>query len=173
MLFRSEKQLALVEMEIQRVLQLSPVPDTFTEAETETTLEEFNMEADLERYKTTTTEQLLAEIVGTVNVQVIPGMNEWEDRSGAWTPWDQDPEALSFFQSTSPHKQPIQLSWHQLVGVHKILGHMLKQESILLADAVGVGKTLQAITVIVTRMWFINFFTLHKHYPGPFREYSF
>ena len=59
----SEKQLALVEMEIQRVLQLSPVPDTFTEAETETTLEEFNMEADLERYKTTTTELVIYIVV--------------------------------------------------------------------------------------------------------------
>ena len=158
-------------MEIQRILQLEEVPVIFPPP-LPPTLVEFDMDADLAVYKCCNTAELLAEIVGTTSeVSTIPGMNEWEDRSGAWTPWDDNAEARSFWESTSPHKQPIRLSWHQVVGVHKLLGHMLKKESILLADAVGVGKTLQAIAVIVARIWFIKFFSLHNQYPGPFREY--
>ena len=134
-------------------------------------LVEFDIEADLAVYKTMSLQQLLDEIVGKPGVRKIPGMNEWEDRTGAFTPWDENPEAKSFFASPSPHKKRIQLSWHQAVGVHKLLRHMLKNEGILLADAVGVGKTLQAIALVIARSWFIKFHALHHRYPGSFGKF--
>lgn len=51
-------------------------------------------------------------------------------------------------KSSEEFVQPFEPRWHQFVGVCAIVQRMYKGENVLLADGVGVGKTLQALMLI-------------------------
>jgi TATA-binding protein-associated factor len=75
--------------------------------------------------------------------------NKFRHKSGV-TPWDHP----NIFERSNVDLVPIKLHWHQLAGTHAILRRFLSPESsfapsgILIADEVGLGKTLQALAVI-------------------------
>jgi TATA-binding protein-associated factor len=71
---------------------------------------------------------------------------------GGVTPWD----SPAVFQDVASNAEvfPHQLRWHQLAGTHAILRRIFSREpnsglsGILVADEVGLGKTLQALAVL-------------------------
>jgi hypothetical protein len=70
------------------------------------------------------------------------------------TPWD-DPSAFqNLDRKTGQAFVPNELRWHQLAGVHAILRRLLSEKpsrarpGILVADEVGLGKTLQSLAAI-------------------------
>lgn len=78
--------------------------------------------------------------------------NEYRHLGGA-TLWD--PKEKDLFKDDSPTLAPVKLFWYQLAGVHAIIRKIFNEDpilafiaSMLLADEVGLGKTLQAIAVI-------------------------
>ncbi|KAJ3564613.1 hypothetical protein NP233_g8186 [Leucocoprinus birnbaumii] len=83
----------------------------------------------------------------------IPLFNEHRHSSGI-TPWDDEKE----FAVTEPlpsHLTPLSLHWHQLAGIHSILRSLFSDQpdenrptGVLVADAVGLGKTCQSIGTI-------------------------
>ena len=162
----TKKQLVAVQMEIKRVLAMEEIPAQYTQAEAHEVLE-FDIEGDLEHYKKHEGQQLLDEIHGYKETDgVIWGMNKFQDETACYTPWDKEDEAVHFFSTESPTRTPIQFSWHQIVGVHKILGHMVRKEAVLLLDSVGVGRTLQALGVMMARhVWGVK-----GKYPPAFGE---
>ncbi|KAF8872160.1 hypothetical protein BD779DRAFT_1679866 [Infundibulicybe gibba] len=68
------------------------------------------------------------------------------------TSWD--PENASAYTKDSPGMAPLRLLWHQMVGIAAMLDQLFTEEpspsvpGILLADAVGIGKTAQVMGVI-------------------------
>jgi hypothetical protein len=88
----------------------------------------------------------------------IPLLFNSHRHKGGVTPWDN----TSAFQDV--HSEEIvrfELRWHQLAGTHAILRRLLSREpnlssespGILVADEVGLGKTLQALAVLA---WLIE-----------------
>lgn len=74
---------------------------------------------------------------------------------GGFSPWTH-PEAFKNSSGDDPDLEPLTLYWHQLAGVHAIIRmnfHRTKDASrcngTLIADEVGLGKTFQAVTVIL------------------------
>ena len=165
----TKKQLVAVQMEIKRVLTMEELPVNYTEGAAHDILE-FDMEGDLESYMTREGNELLEVIHGyKAEGEIIFGMNKLQDETGCYTPWNLEDDSVHFFNTESPNRTPIQFSWHQIVGVHKILGHMAKKESVLLLDSVGVGKTLQALGVMMARcLWGIK-----GKFPPAFSECQF
>ena len=95
----------------------------------------------------------LSENLGLFNN--IPLLFNTHRHAGGVTPWDdsaafQNEERLK----TDEAFTPIELRWHQLAGVHAILRRLLSKEpsgacpGILIADEVGLGKTLQSLATI-------------------------
>jgi hypothetical protein len=85
----------------------------------------------------------------------IPILFNTHKHNGGITPWDDS----AAFQNedllkTDKAFTPIELRWHQLAGVHAILRRMLSPEpshvspGILIADEVGLGKTLQSLAIV-------------------------
>ncbi|TFK17447.1 hypothetical protein FA15DRAFT_605046 [Coprinopsis marcescibilis] len=65
---------------------------------------------------------------------------------GELTPWN-----VEFDKLVVSHPdlfQPFCLHWHQLCGAHAIINNALSRKNTLLGDGVGVGKTVQAASVM-------------------------
>ena len=79
------------------------------------------------------------------------------------TPWD-DPSGFQDWESlnTNPSFTAINLRWHQLAGVHAVLRRLFSKEPIheplgvLIADEVGLGKTLQCTAVVACLTEFVG-----------------
>ena len=87
---------------------------------------------------------------------IPPSFNIVRDRSGS-SPWD-NPDSFSYtnIDALPDNLTKLRLHWHQLAGNHSILRSILSQVpdtsrvlGILIADEVGLGKTAQAIAVVV------------------------
>jgi hypothetical protein len=82
----------------------------------------------------------------------IPILFNTHRHKGGATQWD-DRNAFHNV-SSSPDFAPNELHWHQLAGVHAILRRLLTKQAsslvpgILVADEVGLGKTLQSLATI-------------------------
>jgi len=88
-------------------------------------------------------------------VNDIPILFNTHRHVGGVTPWDdstafQDVDRLKTDKEFTPNA----LRWHQLAGVHAILRRFMSEEpsharpGILIADEVGLGKTLQSLATI-------------------------
>ena len=163
----TESQFRLVCEELDRAIHADSIPLTFTSEQVDA--EGFDIAADLSHYSSLSSEQILMQLTGQ-NVPTIPGLAEWEDTSGAYTLWDQCDAAKKLFDTSkeSHLRKRLALNRHQLVGIHKICGHALRREGVLLMDAVGVGKTAQAIGSVVMRNWMLEYFAQHQKFPGAF-----
>ncbi|KAH8069438.1 hypothetical protein BXZ70DRAFT_867509, partial [Cristinia sonorae] len=97
----------------------------------------------------------------------VVGFNKTMDPVGKLNPWQHEEE---FNQLTT--KVPVQLKWHQWVGVHKMVVNAFQGKPILLMDDVGVGKTIQVITAMVVLRNFHHYHTQHGKFPGAFGEFD-
>jgi SNF2-related domain len=69
-------------------------------------------------------------------------------------------------------KEPSELKvkWHQIIGILKIVKQAFKGEAVLLADAVGLGKTIQVAGAIATLAYFRRYFEKYRQFPGGFSK---
>ncbi|TFK77767.1 hypothetical protein K466DRAFT_508135 [Polyporus arcularius HHB13444] len=79
----------------------------------------------------------------------IPGMAEKEHPTSAHDAWSKEGRCLV----DSAEAVPLELFPHQWQGVVKLVHNMLAGRNTLLMDAVGVGKTAQAIATILMYEW--------------------
>ncbi|PSR79377.1 hypothetical protein PHLCEN_2v7065, partial [Hermanssonia centrifuga] len=89
-----------------------------------------------------------------------------EGNTGLYTTWTE--EDLKWLDDDTHDCNPVQIRWHQLIGIHKLMTHVFANKSVLMMDDVGIGKTLQAIRLICMQMYMIYSFDTAKKYPGSF-----
>jgi hypothetical protein len=113
------------------------------------------------------TEDELWEMLGLLEKR-LPMFNERVDMHSLHDPWDaegkrwfEDPENQAQIMPLAPH-------WHQLVGIYKMLNHAFRGKPILLMDEVGLGKTLQVVSVIAVLAFFCAFCDQNGRFPGAF-----
>lgn len=81
-----------------------------------------------------------------------PNWCELRHDDAAISSWD--PAHAAKFSAPSPCVRPLALLWHQLVGVSAMAAHMWREKAeddvpgMVLADAVGIGKTAQVMGLI-------------------------
>ncbi|TFK60422.1 P-loop containing nucleoside triphosphate hydrolase protein [Pluteus cervinus] len=97
--------------------------------------------------------------------------NPLRSEDSAKSPWnDAD---VSIYIEGSPGVKPLQLLWHQMVGVASMVSKLwtetegVRPPGVLLADAVGVGKTAQVMAVIAFIQHVYMSETLKKDYSRP------
>ncbi|KAF5347355.1 hypothetical protein D9756_010004 [Leucocoprinus leucothites] len=86
---------------------------------------------------------------------LLPLFNQYRHRSGI-SPWE-DEDAFDFPPNeTIPlHLDRLRLHWHQLAGIHSIIRSIFTTKAteehttgVLIADEVGLGKTIQSVSVM-------------------------
>ena len=101
----------------------------------------------------------------------VLGLASKRDKYRAYGRWEQTPEATEFWANPPPGRvDDINLSWHQLVGVHFAASSMARKEPFFLFDAVGVGKTAQSAGVVLIRPWLREWSSKHGQLPPAFGE---
>ncbi|EJF58184.1 hypothetical protein DICSQDRAFT_25821, partial [Dichomitus squalens LYAD-421 SS1] len=107
--------------------------------------------------------------LGLADTRLLPSFNPVQDArddaSERVDPWDTENWA-SFLASGEGVK--LEPRWHQLVGLVKIMRHVIEGKPLLLMDQVGVGKTLQIVAAITTYGLFHRYFQTHKKFPGAY-----
>jgi len=103
--------------------------------------------------ESTMTPSHLSQKLGFVNN--LPILFNTHRHVGGVTPWDDSAAFRNLDRlKSSEDFTPNELHWHQLAGVHAILRRLLSEEpsrarpGILIADEVGLGKTLQSLATI-------------------------
>lgn len=81
-------------------------------------------------------------------------------------PWTD--EGKAFLADPNSHCTALCLWWHQLVRIFCMLEHAFDGKPVLLMDGVGLGKTLQAIGIIVCLAWHRSYYDAQKNFPGFF-----
>lgn len=142
-------------------------------SKTYVTVPEEEVEGDLEDWETGVegfsnhTIARLYEDLGS-SEQKVADFNEFYDVNGEHDPWDR--ANVVWFQTESAARRPFSLRWHQLCAIVKIMDCILRKRGVLVMDAVGIGKTLEAIGVIVWRAYFFSVFKERNNFPGRFCE---
>jgi hypothetical protein len=101
-------------------------------------------------------------LLGIPDMTVIPGFNAEEDEDGAFTPHEAEAWAGVF------RKRPLELMWHQLVGVLRMLELIFDSLNALNVDEFGLGKTGQALAVIALLRYYRAYGKKHGDFPGAF-----
>ncbi|KAG2108131.1 hypothetical protein BD769DRAFT_1366000 [Suillus cothurnatus] len=104
--------------------------------------------------------------LGLQQTKQLPFFQTHTDPNGAIFPWSEKGQAwldnpLNKAPVLAPH-------WHQLVGILKMVDRALLGEPVMLMDGVGLGKTMQAIGVIVCLAHYQDYYTMHGMFPGKF-----
>lgn len=98
----------------------------------------------------------------------IPGFNKVQDRIGGFDAWS--PEGQAGLKSD--RATPLELRWHQAIGVLKAMDNGMHGKPVLLMDEVGVGKTMQAVAYCALYSYFREYYAKHKEFPGMWSEYT-
>ncbi|EED77098.1 predicted protein, partial [Postia placenta Mad-698-R] len=93
-----------------------------------------------EEYATLTLDKAW-EHLGLGSIKRIPGFAEKLDLNDTYDPWSI--EGLEVLRSEEA--VPLELKWHQVIGVIKLVDNLLAGKPVLLMDEVGIGKTMQAV----------------------------
>jgi SNF2 family DNA or RNA helicase len=101
--------------------------------------------------------------------QRIPLFNATLDLQGVHDPWTEDGRQWL----ESGNGEPLLLRQYQLVGVVKMVQNAFAGKSVLLMDAVGLGKTIQVIAAIAVLAWYLEYYDEHNRFPGAFGEFMF
>jgi len=127
----------------------------------------------VEHYQSISSRKLL-KMLGCKTGQV-PNFNAYLDQSKEHDPWDA--EDASWFGEESADRVPLELRWHQLVGVVRMMDQFFLPAderaeevvpSILLMDEVGLGKTLQVAAVVAFIIHFRDYYDKHGKFPGKY-----
>lgn len=164
-------QLRALNLEIKILQELQDIP-TDIEPIRAADLSSFDTEEDLAPYMTRTLDNVMTQLTGMRDQKLIPLMNPTEDIRGVFTHWDNSDEARIFFGTQGEYLKDIRVAWHQAVGIHKIMTEYMLGRPLLLLDAVGVGKTLQAIGTILMRQWLLWQKKEGKPLPPMFAEHG-
>lgn len=91
----------------------------------------------------------------------IPGFNDKCDPLG---------QVSALVATTLPEEElePLRPTWHQLVGILRMLELAFEGKPVLLMDEVGVGKTLQGAGFIAMLEFYRQYHSTHHKYPGAF-----
>jgi hypothetical protein len=100
----------------------------------------------------------------------LPFFNALEDPSGINDPWT--PEGREWFQ-VGGNGKALEIRWHQLVGVLKMLQNAFAGKPSLNMDDVGLGKTIQVTTFIAILAYYRDYYASHGSFPGIFGESFF
>ncbi|KAI0682837.1 hypothetical protein C8T65DRAFT_537446, partial [Cerioporus squamosus] len=79
----------------------------------------------------------------------VPGMAEKENSASLYDAWSSEGMAAL----NSDEAVPLRLFIHQWQGLVKLVHNMMNHRNTLIMDAVGVGKTAQAIATILMYEW--------------------
>lgn len=105
-------------------------------------------------------------LIGLAEDGHIPGFNTTDDPTGQTDPWTPEGKAVR----SSEVAVALQLKWHQLVGLLRLLENLLKAMSMLLMDEVGVGKTAQGLALIAMYASYFDHYDKNQRFPGMFGE---
>ena len=132
-----------------RVSPPLPSTDPDQDGEGERLTEMFDMENETEELRRLSLDALW-EKLGLHKSKQIVGLDRYHDINGEASSWTLN--AVDWWKQL-PAEQVRQQHprHHQLVGLVKILTWMMEQKGGLVADAVGVGKTLQVIMAVLER----------------------
>jgi SNF2 family DNA or RNA helicase len=104
-----------------------------------------------------------------ISDSAVPFFNKKMDPDGQHDPWTE--EGHNWFEQ-SENGIPLQLRWHQLVGVVKMMENAFLGKPILLMDGVGLGKTIQVAAFLALLIWFREYYQVHGKFPGKFGAYD-
>ena len=131
-------------------------------AEKELSLDDWK--SGVEEYQELTLADVWAAL-GFGETQALASFNQFEDPAGAvfsdqqtaWTALEKKGGLI-----------PLRPRWHQIVGMLKIMEHVIKGKPLLIMDHVGVGKTIQLIGACTLYSVFYRYFCEHQTFPGKF-----
>lgn len=69
-------------------------------------------------------------------------------------------------ESTATATEGLELRWHQLVGLTKMVERAMKSEPVLLMDDVGLGKTIQVLALFAMLAYYRSIYAATGKYPG-------
>lgn len=118
-----------------------------------------------EEYATLTLDKAW-EHLGLGSTKRIPGFAEKLDLNDTYDPWSI--EGLEVLRSEEA--VPLELKWHQVIGVIKLVDNLLEGKPVLLMDEVGIGKTMQAVAFCLYYDYMRQYFDEHGHFPGKWRK---
>ncbi|OSX55772.1 hypothetical protein POSPLADRAFT_1163264 [Postia placenta MAD-698-R-SB12] len=121
-----------------------------------------------EEYATLTLDKAW-EHLGLGSIKRIPGFAEKLDLNDTYDPWSI--EGLEVLRSEEA--VPLELKWHQVIGVIKLVDNLLAGKPVLLMDEVGIGKTMQAVAFCLYYDYMRQYFDEHGHFPGKWRDVKY
>ena len=129
-------------------------------------------EEGVDQYRNSTTEDLCTALgISCVNGHPrIPGLQEDIDPTGKLNSWENLEEFLA--AKAAGKLIPLEVKWHQMVGIHKMITNAFEGKPVLLMDEVGVGKTLQVIATILMLANFRDYYDQNHNFPGSFSKYT-
>lgn len=96
----------------------------------------------------------------------LPMFNERYDPTGLHNPHDDQ----EWFRDHAAETEPLEVRWHQWVGVKEMVERCFNGESNLLADAVALGKTLQVYGVMAMLAYMHDYWEKNHDFPGQFSK---
>ena len=128
-------------------------------------------ETGVEEYQDYNLDQIWAAL-GLGDSRTLPSFNEVQDDnpdvSERVDPWKK--ELWNKFVASGKGAE-LRPRWHQLVGIVKIMHHVIEGKPLLLMDQVGVGKTLQIVGAITTYALFHRYYQANGKFPGEFGKF--
>ncbi|KAG2134716.1 P-loop containing nucleoside triphosphate hydrolase protein [Suillus cothurnatus] len=108
----------------------------------------------------------LWEQLGLQQTKQLPFFQTHTDPNGAITPWSEEGQA--WLDNPLNEVSVLAPRWHQLVGILKMIDRALLGEPVMLMDGVGLGKTMQAVGVIVCLAHYHDYYKMYGMFPGKF-----
>ena len=167
----TQKDIDLLTADLQAQLQISD-PNEEVEAAPDLDLEHGHaLDGEwlegVEAYKDATEDELWAAL-GVSENKRVPFFNSRVDPGSNFDPWTE--EGREWF-SIPGNGQPLQLRWHQLVGVLRMLENFFDGKPILEMDGVGLGKTIQMAAALAFVRFYQEFYTRNGKFPGKFGKF--
>lgn len=97
--------------------------------------------------------------------QTVPFFNAKQDPDGHHNSWSD--EGAKWLRVAS-NGIPLNLRWHQIVGLLKMVENAFSRKPVLLMDGVGLGKTILVAAFIAILSWYRDYFEINGRFPGKF-----
>lgn len=113
-------------------------------------------------------------MLGLQDTKKIPNFNEYGDTSREKNAWvdrewfDIQPKLPEGHEDCCETFKPLQIKWHQLVGVVRAIQQYFAGIGCSLNDTTGLGKTALILAVNCVLTFFAEYHEKHNDYPGDF-----
>lgn len=102
----------------------------------------------------------------------FPGFNRWIDPHSIFTPISTDVDSVAFFEECKREDSNILYPrWHQFTGVYRAIYNIFRGLPLLLADEVGLGKSLQSFAIMSVLAWARTVRKEMRKFPGDMGEF--